>query len=132
MRKAIIVLLLATCALEAPAQHTVSLTCVDTDLPNVTISFYRGTGACNSYPAMVSITTGQTACAYTDSNVAEGKYCYAATAVSVNSGLESRFSNKANCSVVPNPPSNLGVSQIAWFIDVEVEPYPADEIIEAE
>ena len=101
MRNGLWFLLLAVSA--AAAQHTVGLAWSDPDT-GVTFNAYRGSGTCASNPTMTSIKVGIAVLNYTDPNVANGKFCYAVTAVDTSSGNESSYSNLADCQVKPHPP----------------------------
>lgn len=110
--KILLLILCAICAL-APAlgwAATVKLAADANSEPDwASDNLYRAPGACTNPGAFAKVstvpkTTNGAAVAFTDANVADGTYCYKATAVDT-AGNESLFSNSVEVVVNVNPPA---------------------------
>jgi hypothetical protein len=93
----------------AQATHSVKISWTDTTNPaGTTYNVYRASAACSTNPTLTKLNTAPiTTQGYTDSNVAAGTYCYAATAV--GPGGESAQSNQAP-AVILAPPNAITIT----------------------
>ncbi len=90
------------------AQHSVTLTWVDTQNPaGTTYSVYRATGLCSGTPTFSKLATAIPTKTYLDNTVTPGNYCYQVTATA--QGMESAPSNSALAPVPSFAPANLSV-----------------------
>lgn len=104
----VLVLSLLVMPLRAQAAHSATITITDTTNPaGMSYNIYRGAGACSTNPTLSKIGTTSTK-TYTDSGLAAGTYCYAATALD-SLGDESAKSPTAQ-GVIPMPPNAVTIT----------------------
>lgn len=104
-------LLMAVPLLGQTAPKKVVISWTDTTNPaGTTYNVYRASAACSTNPTLTKLNAAPiTTQGYTDSNVAAGTYCYAATAV--GPGGESAQSNQAP-AVILAPPNAITITVV--------------------
>ena len=110
MRKyGVTLLLVVACTSSAWAVDKKFAVDANTEADWASDKLYRATGTCAAPSNFVTVatapkTTGGAAVQFTDVNVADGTYCYRATALDT-AGNESVFSNALGVTVNENPPA---------------------------